>query len=1003
MSHDAENFLLTYQSAQDYLKLSRVYAEYLGGLRWSGQEDALVDADNRTFAFSEATAEFIEGFASQGRVVAFGYLLHWMDLLQNQRRLTTPAIQRLQRIFAEAGSNWRFAGAFAATLSEDVPELADPPDLATVGKRLRNRAFPIRWFTSQFHELQYPPEHPPIAPPALEENVIRKLEGYSEADLRAWLQTGRGPIKHAERLAQEPPMPRSLARVLASLVERPRMAGAHTYVTQLVGALTLPPRRFVPQELPVGGYTDIVTRGLIEHLLPTQFALDELEFLRRFAQKELLYFRREEPPAQNRQELVVLLDQGVRTWGDVRLVLAAAALAFGKQAILRKTPLFLATTSNGGVIVDPTQEDQESLGQYFESSDLSLNPGLALEHVLEVASEALRDVVLLTHRRSLREDDVLNAARRLGPRDRLFAVALDGHGHVEVSEIRRGTPIKVRQFHVEFAASHPKPGRHHSSSIAPGAPWTGDVEAIPFPFRLGTQPHVTHLDFDYAGKWLLTVSGQGILHLWNLDRTGQEMLPRPCRGTVMKNVIGILGVTGGFVVIGRHEARLAVVHYDVVRRHCKWFDLGPSDLDRVHRTYVAEHHSVVIFSLPVYPAHVVELDCQAVFTTGSGNPPARAALSLAQARSGKVLLDNRCLPCFSSDAVFDGNTQLWRTSACHVQSTTGIVIVRCPNMCWGPYSPCTEGKPTFRGTILQETQLAGNTLAVRGRREDIGDSITLVNGPDGAILREYRIVRPKHKIARHLLSFDGSRIALLRSDHRVEVDPVLDRSLPSLCTRVGGFTAEAGLAVGRHCVMVYMGASKQFRHLFDWSSGTLKHHYERSPLKMHGPEYAPITRAGSPFFALPPLTPGQALPLPACCMADRERYVAAVKRDLWFVLDRFGQVAVLDESEQVLAMFIAFRDRHAAWMPDGTRFGSLTLGLGAATPGAAEKIGQALLRAQEGWKLSEGVLPAQSINETAPCPYCGEGLRTPRAKQCRFCMMDWHDPDNVYRSERKAK
>lgn len=59
--------------------------------------------------------------------------------------------------------------------------------------------------------------------------------------------------------------------------------------------------------------------------------------------------------------------------------------------------------------------------------------------------------------------------------------------------------------------------------------------------------------------------------------------------------------------------------------------------------------------------------------------------------------------------------------------------------------------------------------------------------------------------------------------------------------------------------------------------------------------------------------------------------------------------------------------------------------------------------AAEGWTLLEGVSPAESMNQTAPCPYCGEELRTPRAKQCRFCMMDWHDPGNVYRSERKAK
>jgi hypothetical protein len=32
-----------------------------------------------------------------------------------------------------------------------------------------------------------------------------------------------------------------------------------------------------------------------------------------------------------------------------------------------------------------------------------------------------------------------------------------------------------------------------------------------------------------------------------------------------------------------------------------------------------------------------------------------------------------------------------------------------------------------------------------------------------------------------------------------------------------------------------------------------------------------------------------------------------------------------------------------------------------------------------------------------PCPYCGEPLRTPRAKQCRHCRRDWHDPAKVAR------
>jgi hypothetical protein len=31
-----------------------------------------------------------------------------------------------------------------------------------------------------------------------------------------------------------------------------------------------------------------------------------------------------------------------------------------------------------------------------------------------------------------------------------------------------------------------------------------------------------------------------------------------------------------------------------------------------------------------------------------------------------------------------------------------------------------------------------------------------------------------------------------------------------------------------------------------------------------------------------------------------------------------------------------------------------------------------------------------------PCPYCGKPLRTPLARQCQHCLMDWHDPDQPY-------
>ena len=109
-------------------------------------------------------------------------------------------------------------------------------------------------------------------------------------------------------------------------------------ISRLEGALSLPPRRLDRSELQTDGYSDLTTRGTPEQILPIQFALEDEEFLRRFAERELLYFHRETPRPPAVEEMVLLLDQGVRTWGDVRLVLAGAAMALARQAERRSDP-----------------------------------------------------------------------------------------------------------------------------------------------------------------------------------------------------------------------------------------------------------------------------------------------------------------------------------------------------------------------------------------------------------------------------------------------------------------------------------------------------------------------------------------------------------------------------------------------------------------------------------------------------------------------------------------
>ncbi len=211
----------------------------------------------------------------------------------------------------------------------------------------------------------------------------------------------------------------------------------------LSGHLTLPPRRLDSTALPMGvhRYLDPGTaRANPPH--PARRSM-ETRFVRRFAEQELLFFQLGRAREPVPEELVVVLDQGVLTWGTVRLRAGCRGDGgWDVQAAGTKFPFAIAATSREGSALDPRQLDVAELGALLEASDLSADPGRALARATRAASmrSRLRDVVLLTHPRTLRDPNVLAAAHEVDPLTRLFAVSVDADGHVALSDFSRGRP-----------------------------------------------------------------------------------------------------------------------------------------------------------------------------------------------------------------------------------------------------------------------------------------------------------------------------------------------------------------------------------------------------------------------------------------------------------------------------------------------------------------------------------------------------------------------------------
>jgi hypothetical protein len=930
MTPEVQDYLATYQHTQAYLKLPHAYCQYLGGIRWSSEDDALVYPDGKLFTFCAPIAEFLEGLSSGGRAIPFACVLHWAHLLKHGRNHPDADVRRLHRMFGDAGLAWRNAGALAAALSKAVPEPAQPPKLEHVCRRLCDRTFPIRWFIARFHESPVgPAEVPAIAPQEFERLVIDRLAAYADEELDSWLRHGRGPVHEAGKaLARQQPPPRTLTGVLAALLLRPRLAGAETYVSRLVGALTLPPRRLVAQELPVGGYADMATHGELEHILPSQHALDELEFLRRFAERELLFFRREEPPAQNRQEIAVVIDQGVRTWGDVRLVLAAAALALGKQAAGRDQPFRVAATSNAGRLVDPLVANEEELGELIEASDLTFNPGVALEAVLEHPVDGLRDVVLLTHARNLREPDVLTAARRAGVRDRVFAVTLDEAGSAVVSEIRHGAPVTLRRFRVEFTPSKPPP-----APVRQRTPWTGVVESVPFPFPFGTTADITHFEFDHDAQWLLTVCADGMLHLWGLHGQPGEVLPRPFfEDRLCKAVRFVTGVRGGFVLTLSSDSGIHIAHYDIARRRCHGWALGLSTA--LLTRYAPEQHMLmlVVGNSPNPPTgYAVDLanhECLTHAQTAQ-RPHAREAWETLGEPPTRWSSESWFgLPGLTPDEVTVGDYR--------IETATGTLVHGHSGQTAREFTPQSDGKPLLKGATILEAQVGGPALAVEARLRDRSHRLLIFRGSDGVLLYERTLHREDHGRPRFVLSADGRWLARDWTS-RVVAIPVdgADHEVTTIHDR----NADCQLQLGDHFFVLTMEGQTHC-HLVRWSGAAAEFHYEHR------------RKANSPFRneALRDCwTHNLMLVNTASAVGSRSydphRFVGAAERNgLHFALDRQGQVAVFGEG-RLLCMFMASRERLAAWMPDGTWCGSPRLRAGAETPGAMAKLAKRLQEA----------------------------------------------------------
>ncbi len=938
-----------------YLGIPPSYANSLGGLRWSTADAAIEFADGRLFVFKDELALFLAGFDFVRALIPFGYVLHLLRILghgDDTASAEAPAFSalldqirtrggihsqkpseflRLREAYRKSGKPVRNAGSLCARLCAAISD--EPGELSgrDVCRRLilfeaENRPY-LNREQSQVSE-------PPLTPVEFEQQFEIALQAYSSADLERLMKAGTLPLtKEGQKVSELVHLPPTLHGVLATLEQAPRLAGSMPFVPQMISALAIPPRTWKPAELPLGGYADITSRGRPEQILPGQFALDPDEFTRRFAENELLYFRREEPPTNRRDSLVLLLDQGVRTWGMVRSLLGAAALALARQAARRSCLLQFAATSNDGRLIDPLEIEREILEELVEATDLTLNPALALETVLEAASKEASDIVLLTHPRNLDEPDLAAAAARASKHARLFAVAADSEGRVEFAMLGRGCRRTITQIRVDLKTKQlptPAPSIPQLGEAAPYLPWTGDVEPYGYPFWIGLAGKVEETAFDHEGKWIFVRTGErGSLFAARLDGKVKEILPLP-RADFHEQyrLLSLQGVLGGLCLIASSPTnkQVAIAHYDCVRRRVSLHRIGEQPWSHFDFRYDPHRHSIVTSFVTRFDLALGELKDRPEEPSGIGKTDSRG-------KSHETSPDRQRLSVFEP-----GRMNSLGASALELKPATGELYLSSPVEA-DPSSmlPLENAKPVLADCTLRKAILCNETLLLEFTHKGVadGNKLLLLHVSNGRVLGTVTSNKSLHAA----LACDGLSMAYrMPSGDRLVVADVMRGCAPILRLERGRFHSQLRFWMKPGGLFVAIG---RINHLIAWNTGDLD--FELRITK--GRLSAAIDSKLLKDFTM---EGDENKPLPGYRSRPRaDRFVSIAISKLIALADTLGHIWIFQPSNRLLCTFFFFRSSVAAWLPDGTRWGPPNLIGGSSTPGALEKISNTLASAEQ--------------------------------------------------------